>query len=116
MMFEIPAYVQAWLYYLLAAIGCLIIFWRLTYRIKWRRTRRLLRLSVAVILLTPVNIVTTGSWLAPAFLVAAYDFVLGENELAAKAALLLTIAFILMVGVVLLESVLRRLLGMERAR
>lgn len=108
-------YVSAWLIYLMSALGLVIVFWRMTRGLKWRRTRRSLRAIVAVVLFTPINIGPDGLWLAPAYLVGLYDWIQGDFEKAQQAGVFMLYAFVLMIIVILLESVLRRLLGMERA-
>ncbi len=89
----------------------------MTRNLRLRRTRRSLRALVAVLLLTPINIATGGStWLAPAYLVGGYDWVLGHTDKALQAGIYIATAYLLMIVVVMLESVMRRLLGMEKAR
>jgi len=112
---DLSGYVIAWLVYLLAAIGLVIVFWRMTKNITWRRTRRSLRAVAAAVLFTPINVQHDGLWLAPAYLVGLYDWILGHHDKAAEAGAYMLYAFVLMIVVILLESVLRRLLGMERA-
>ena len=106
-------YLFAWLVYLLAAFGIILATWCMTRGMKLRRTRRTLRAIIAVILLTPINIGQHSSWLAPAYLVGAYDFVLGDYQRAQIAGVYLGAAFALLMLLILLESVLRRLLNME---
>jgi len=108
-------YVWAWCFYLLSAVGLIIVFWRMTRNMTWRRTRRALRSLAAVLLLTPISVVDQGSWLAPAFLAGGYDWILGDTESAARAGMYLLSAYALLVAVILLESVLRRILGLGRA-
>ncbi len=110
---EIPAYVMAWLLYLLAAAGLLLVLWRMTRHGRLPRTRRVIRVLAVAVLLTPVNIVDQGLWLAPAYLASAYDWAVGNHERALLAALLLSGAFCILLAMVMLESVLRRLLHME---
>ncbi len=109
----LSSYTVAWLIYLLSAVGMMIVFWRLTRNLKWRRTRRVLRIVVAVTLLTPMNILAGGLWLAPAFLVAAYAMAQSHMETAQQALAVMSGAVGVMVVVVLLESVGRRLLGLR---
>lgn len=109
----LSSYTVAWLIYLLSAVGMMIVFWRLTRNLKWRRTRRVLRIVVAVTLLTPMNILAGGLWLAPAFLVAAYAMAQSHMETAQQALTVMSGAVGVMVVVVLLESVGRRLLGLR---
>jgi len=112
---DLSGYVLAWLAYLLAATGLVIVFWRMTVGISWRRTRRSLRAIAAAVLFTPINIAQDGLWLAPAYLVGLYDWIQGFHDKALEAAVYMAYAFALMVIVILLESVLRRLLGLGRA-
>lgn len=112
-MIEMESYVLAWLIYLLSSIGAMIIFWRMTRGLRMRRTRRVLRIFVAVVLLTPMNIVANGFWLAPAFLVAAYALAQAHFETAQQAMTVMSGAVVFMILVVLLESVGRRLLGLQ---
>ena len=110
---ESAIYIYAWLVYLLAALGVVWVCWRMTRKLKLRRTRRSLRALIAVILFTPINIGQNGLWLAPAYLVGAYDWVLGDYPRAQMAGLYLGAAFALFILLILLESVLRRLFNME---
>ena len=112
---EISGYVIAWLVYLAAATGLVIVFWRMTRNITWRRTRRSMRAIVAAVLFTPINIGEDNLWLAPAYLVGLYDWIQGYEDKALEAATFMAYTFAMFIFVILLESVLRRLLGMERA-
>ena len=106
-------YAIAWLLYLVGALGVTIVLWRMTKNIKLRRTRRSSRAFIAVVLYTPINISTGSIWLAPAYLVGAYDWVLGEYERAQLAAIFISAAYVVVILMILLESVLRRLFNME---
>jgi len=110
---DIPSYTIAWLVYLLSSIGLMVVFWRCTRGLTWRRTRRVMRIVVAVALLTPMNIVADGLWLAPAFLVSAYAFAQQQADLLQQSISTMGSAVIIMILVVLLESAGRRLLGMR---
>lgn len=112
-MFFLSSYTLAWLVYLLSSIGVMIVFWRFTRNLKLRRTRRVLRICVAVTLLTPMNIVAGSLWLAPAFLVAAYALAQSHMDTAQQALTVMSGAVGVMIVVVLLESVGRRLLGLR---
>ena len=112
-MIDLPSYTIAWLIYLLSAVGFMIVFWRWTRNLTWRRTRRVMRIVVAVTLLTPMNIAASGLWLAPAFLVAAYALAQAHLDVAQQALTVMMGAVGVMVLIVLLESVGRRLLGLR---
>lgn len=107
------AYIYAWLIYLLAALGLTCVFWRMTRGMKLRRSRRTLRSIFAVVLFTPINIGQGALWLAPAFLVGAYDWVLGDYLRAQIAGIYIAAAFMFLILLILLESVMRRLLHLE---
>lgn len=109
------SYLISWCIYLIAAVGLVCVFWRMTRNLKLRRTRRSLRALVAVVFFTPINIGVNSHWLAPAYLVGAYDWVLGRSEKALEAGFYISAAYVLMIVVIMLESVIRRLFGMERA-
>ena len=110
------SYVAAWSVYLLSAIILICVFWKMTRKLRLRRTRRSLRALIAVLLLTPINIGLDGSvWLAPAYLVGGYDWVLGHTDKAFQAGVYISSAYLLLIVIVMLESVMRRLLGMEHS-
>ncbi len=112
---EFP-YVMAWLAYLVGAVGLAAVFWRMTRNFRLRRTRRSVRALVAVILFTPINIATDNEvWLAPAYLVGAYDWVLGHADSAVRAGVYMAAAYCFLIVCVFFESVMRRLMGMEKA-
>ncbi|QLC74431.1 MFS transporter [Pseudomonas sp. LPB0260] len=79
-------YLLAWSAYAVAALGCLLVWFRLT-RWMWRYVREPLRLLVAVLLLTPTVVDPAKELLAPAVAVAALDllFKVGNNALRAAA-------------------------------
>lgn len=106
------SYLAAWSVYLLSSIGAMIVFWRFTRNLTWRRTRRVARIVVAVTLLTPMSIAASQLWLAPAFLVAAYALAQSNFGVAQEAFGVMGAAVGVMVLVVLVESVGRRLLGL----
>lgn len=112
-MIELPSYIVAWCVYLLSSLGAIIVFWRMTRNLAFRRTRRVLRIVVAVTLLTPMVIPTSTLWLAPAFLVAAYALAQGHVDIAQQAFVVMGAGAGVMVLIVLLESVGRRLLGLR---
>ena len=114
---EAYSYVLAWGVYLFSVLIMITVFWRMTRNVKLRRTRRSMRALVVAVLLTPINIsVNEDAWLAPAYLVGAYDWVLGHADRAIQAGVYIASAYALLIAVILLESVMRRLLGMEAAR
>lgn len=73
-------YSFAWALYGLAALGCLLFWFRVT-RWMWRWLREPLRLIVAVLLFTPTIVDPTKELFAPAVAITAMDlaFKVGNN-------------------------------------
>ena len=106
-------YLIAWGVYLLSALGLLLVFWRMTIKLPPPKFRIALRTLAVVVLLTPINIVESDIWLAPAYLVGSYDWVLGNHERATLALVSIGVAYALALGLVLLSSTVKRILGIE---
>lgn len=91
-------YLLGWSLYGIAALGCLLVWCRLTRWI-WRWLREPLRLLVAVLLVTPTMVDPSRELLAPALAIIALDLVfqVGNSLWQAVADLLMygLIAFIL---------------------
>ncbi|MBB3104854.1 MFS transporter [Azomonas macrocytogenes] len=75
-------YAIVWIIYLIGAVGCLAVWFRLT-RWMWRLLREPLRLALAVLLLTPTIVDPDRSLYAPALATAVFEaaFKLGNNAL-----------------------------------
>ena len=73
-------YLLAWAVYAAAALGCLLVAWRITGWM-WRWLREPLRVLVAVLLGTPTLIDPTRDYYAPAIAATALDilFKTGSN-------------------------------------
>lgn len=98
-MFEMTnEYSLAWAAYGIAALGCLLVWFRMT-RPLWRWLREPLRLIVAVLLFTPTIVDPAKELFAPAVAITALDvlFKVGNNvwRAAADLALYGLIAFAL---------------------
>ena len=83
-------YLLAWSAYAVAALGCLLVWYRLT-RWMWRYLREPLRLLVAVLLFSPTIVDPAKELFAPAIAVTALDllFKVGNNAWRAVADLAL---------------------------
>lgn len=83
-------YLLAWSAYGIAALGCLLVWMRIT-RPMWRWLREPLRLIVAVLLLTPTIVDPAKDLFAPAVAITALDllFKVGSNAWRAVADLAL---------------------------
>lgn len=83
-------YSLAWAAYGFAALGCLLVWFRLTHWM-WRGLREPLRVIVAVLLLTPTIVDPGRELFAPAIAITALDllFKVGDNAWRAVADLAL---------------------------
>jgi len=111
-------YLLAWTAYGVAALGCLLVWFRIT-RPMWRWLREPLRLIVAVLLLTPTIVDPAKELFAPAVAVTALDvlFNVGNNAWRAVADLALygLIAFVLYAALVAVRWPIERRLKQRRA-
>lgn len=104
-------YLLAWSLYLVAALGCLLVWFRAT-RWMWRGLREPLRLIVAVLLFTPTIVEPEKELFAPAVAITAMDMLLevGNNAWRAVADLAVygLIALVLYLLLVLVRWPLER--------
>jgi signal transduction histidine kinase len=111
-------YLLAWSAYGIAALGLLLVWFRIT-RPMWRYLREPLRLVVAVLLLTPTIVDPAKELFAPAVAITALDllFKLGNNAWRAVADLALygLIAFALYAVFVAVRWPIERRLNQRRA-
>lgn len=111
-------YLLAWTAYGIAALGCLLVWFRIT-RPMWRWLREPLRLIAAVLLLTPTIVDPARELFAPAVAITALDvlFKVGNNAWRAVADLALygLISFALYAGFVALRWPIERKLKLRRA-
>jgi len=107
-MYSQSEYLYGWLIYLIAAgvlIGC---FWWLTTAIRNKEIKYLLRIIVGVVLLVPWYSSPELSYLAPAWLIAAFEGVFdgGEAFWRAGAPLLIVLSVAVVISIVI-QLVLR---------
>ncbi|MBD1553963.1 MFS transporter [Pseudomonas typographi] len=72
-------YLIAWGIYAFAALGCLLVWFRLT-RWMWRWLREPLRLLAAVAVCTPTAVDSSSAKLAPAIAIAALDILFKDTS------------------------------------
>lgn len=104
--------------YGLAVLLLMPMFWWLSRAVlPWRTARELVRLLVLVLLLTPVRAYEDMSFLAPAWVVAFFEFLQPTTEMGpARALAPLAIALIAVSALYLIGAIARRLLaGGQRA-
>ena len=111
-------YLLAWTAYGIAALGSLLVWFRIT-RPMWRWLREPLRLIGAVLLLTPTIVDPARELFAPAVAITALDvlFTVGNNVWRAVADLALygLIAFALYAALVAVRWLIERRLRQRRA-
>lgn len=104
-------YLIAWGLYAFAALGCLLVWMRMT-RFMWRWLREPLRLLMAVLLFSPTIVDPVKEKVAPALAIAALDllFKVGNNVWRAASDLLMyaMIAFGLYLVLVLIRIPIER--------
>ena len=112
-------YLLAWAAYGVAALGCLLVWFRIT-RPLWRPLREPLRLIVAVLLLTPTIVDPQRELFAPAIAITALDmlFKVGTNAWRAVADLALygLIAFALYALLVAIRWPIERRIRQRRTQ
>lgn len=112
-------YLLAWAAYGIAAVGCLLVWFRIT-RPLWRPLREPLRLIVAVLLLTPTIVDPERELFAPAIAITALDmlFKVGTNAWRAVADLALygLIAFALYALLVAIRWPIERRIRQRRTQ
>jgi hypothetical protein len=84
-MFSFEEYIIGWAVYLLAVLGILAVFWRMTRAIPWFYVKQSLRLIVATLFLVPTFVekqITTASmeYLAPAWVKGVLQLVFSSPE------------------------------------
>lgn len=90
-------YVLAWVCYLLAAAGSMIVFWRMTRFIPYRAVKTMLQLLFATFILVPWYIHPGSEHLAPAFVITALEVFIrkaGPGEAAVFLELMLLLVFV----------------------
>ncbi|WP_019341631.1 hypothetical protein [Stutzerimonas stutzeri] len=112
-------YLLAWSAYGIAALGCLLVWMRIT-RPMWRWLREPLRLIVAVLLLTPTIVDPAKDLFAPAVAITALDllFKVGSNAWRAVADLALygLIAFAIYAVFVVIRWLIERRTKQQRSQ
>ncbi len=112
---DLDGYVIGWLVYGVSALVVCWLGWRISAGWRWRPLRTMVRMLLAVLLFTPVNIGTGVNWFAPAYLVGGYEAVLGNIDLAVDAMLNLSVGLAAGIGVLMLDAIVRKLLHLNEA-
>ena len=99
-------YLLAWAVYGIAALGCLLVWFRMTGWM-WRWLREPLRVVVAVLLLSPTIVDPARELFAPAIAVTAIDLLFEVGKNAWRAVADLAIYCLIALGVWLVFAALR---------
>ena len=78
-MLDYVEYLITWGVYLLATIGLMVVWWRITRPIPWQAPRQTLRMLVAATILMPAPVVYGSLEWAPALFVLLLDLTLLED-------------------------------------
>ena len=90
-------YLIAWLLYLLAGVGCCLVWWRMTRGLVHMGLRDLLRGFVVVLIFTPWYAGESQEFLAPAVVVLLFDlFLEGARSGMTGGVVLLSMMFVLL--------------------
>ena len=99
-------YLLAWGLYAVAALGCLLVWFRMTGWI-WRWLREPLRVVVAVLLLTPTIVDPAKELFAPAIAITALDLLFKVGNNAWRAVADLALYSLIALGLYLVFAALR---------
>ena len=101
-------YFAVWCAYIVASLGFSAVLWRVTRSFNSPEIRNLTRGLVAALLLTPLQVLESEYYLAPAIFVALFDGTLYKGVEAYRAFLPLIVSITLVSVVVSVESLLCR--------
>jgi len=99
-------YLLAWAVYAASALGCLLVWLRMT-RPLWRWLREPLRLLVAVLLLTPTIVDPVRELFAPAVAITALDMLFGVGKNAWRAVADLALYGLVAFGIYIVLALVR---------
>lgn len=105
----------AWAAYCAGALGCLLVWWRMTKPLPWSPVRQLLRILVAAFLLVPAPVAPGMDELAPAFVVLLFDMTLVKGGDALHAAPYLIYGLMLGLVILVIDGFVRFLLSKRHA-
>lgn len=107
-LFEQSEYIIAWSVYVLAGLGCSVVWWKLTQFIRHRGWRELLRGLVLVLIFTPWYAADSTDHYAPAVFVLLMDLLLDGIESGMKGGVGLLISTFIMLVVLIVRQVISK--------
>lgn len=108
MLDQASSYLLAWGAYVVSVLGMMAVAWRITRGWFWA-FKTATRLLVVACLLTPIDVGIEKNWYAPAYLVAIYEQVLGNSEMALKAVSHIGIVLALLIAFSVLAWIIKKL-------
>ncbi|HEX4938805.1 MAG TPA: hypothetical protein VFX11_09030 [Candidatus Kapabacteria bacterium] len=105
----------AWVAYCAGAVGCLLVWWRMTRILPWSPLRQLLRILVAALLLVPAPVAPGREELAPAFVVLLFDTTLVKQGDPLHAAPYLIYGLMLGLVILVIDGFVRFMLSRRHA-
>ena len=106
-MLDFAEYTITWAIYLLAALGLLAVWWRMTRVIPWVTVKQVLRVLVAAVILMPAPVVYGSTEWAPALFVLLLDITVVKETDAMRAVPFLLYGLILGFVVLLADGLFR---------
>lgn len=113
-MLALQEYGVFWAIYYVAVAGLLMTSWRLLRVIPWSYPRRLLWLTVLVLLATPA--IGTSEYWAPAWIIGFLELLFGGVESAEPAGRILLMVWIACIAVYTVISIFRAIIWRKTAR
>lgn len=114
-MLEQNEYLVTWAVYYGAALGVLLVWWRMTKPIPWVPLKQLLRVLLAAVVLVPAPVDSQSVELAPALFVLLFDLLLIQEGDASRAAVYLLYGIVLGLVVLIIDGLIRQVWHRVRA-
>lgn len=114
-MLEQNEYLVTWAVYYGAALGVLLVWWRMTKPIPWVPLKQLLRVLLAAAVLVPAPVDSQSIELAPALFVLLFDLLLIQEGDALRASVYLLYGVVLGLVALIIDGLIRMVWRRVRA-
>lgn len=114
-MLEQNEYLVTWAVYYGAALGVLLVWWRMTKPIPWVPLKQLLRVLLAAAVLVPAPVDSQSAELAPALFVLLFDLLLIQEGDALRASVYLLYGVVLGLVALIIDGMVRMVWRRVRA-
>lgn len=114
-MLEQNEYLVTWAVYYGAALGVLLVWWRMTKPIPWVPLKQLLRVLLAAAVLVPAPVDSQSAELAPALFVLLFDLLLIQEGDALRASVYLLYGVVLGLIALIIDGMVRMVWRRVRA-